>query len=95
MTLVDRLWQRIGDFRKKIKRILDDLLFVAGIILISIGVYQIYIPAGYIALGIFLIITAVLWSRGAEVDDYDIQEALSMKKDIPEDQFAISKLLVR
>ena len=27
--------------------------------------------------------------------DYDIQEALNMKKDIPEDQFTISKLLVR
>ena len=27
--------------------------------------------------------------------DFDIQEALNMKKDIPEDQFEISKLLVR
>ena len=27
--------------------------------------------------------------------DYDIQEALNMKKDIPEEQYEISKLLVR
>lgn len=73
MTSVNRLWQKIGDFRRKIKRILDDLLFIAGVILISIGVYQIYIPAGYVVLGILLIITAVLWSRGAEVEDYDIK----------------------
>ena len=36
----------------------------------------------------------VAYKRG-EFLDFDIQEALNMKKDIPEDQFAISKLLVR
>ena len=33
--------------------------------------------------------------KNGEYVDYDIQEALSMKKDIPEEQFEISKLLVR
>ena len=37
----------------------------------------------------------VIAYKNGEFVDYDIQEALSMKKDIPEDQFAISKLLVR
>ena len=33
--------------------------------------------------------------KNGQFVDYDIQEALNMKKDIPEDQFEISKLLVR
>ncbi|MFR5602169.1 MAG: 6-phosphofructokinase [Lachnospiraceae bacterium] len=33
--------------------------------------------------------------KGGEYVDFDIQEALNMKKDIPEDQFRISKMLVR
>ena len=33
--------------------------------------------------------------KNGEFIDYDIQEALNMKKDIPEEQYAISKLLVR
>lgn len=33
--------------------------------------------------------------KHGEFLDFDIQEALNMKKDIPEDQFVISKLLVR
>ena len=33
--------------------------------------------------------------RGGQFVDYDIQEALNMKKDISEEQFEISKLLVR
>ena len=37
---------------------------------------------------------AVAYKHG-EFTDFDIQEALNMKKDIPEDQFEISKLLVR
>lgn len=36
----------------------------------------------------------VAYKRG-EYCDFDIQEALAMKKDIPEDQYNISKLLVR
>ena len=33
--------------------------------------------------------------KHAEFLDFDIQEALNMKKDIPEDQYEISKLLIR
>ena len=33
--------------------------------------------------------------KGGQFVDYDIQEALNMKKDIPEEYYAISKLLVR
>lgn len=33
--------------------------------------------------------------KNGEFVDYDIQEALNMKKDIPEDQYAIAKMLVR
>ena len=33
--------------------------------------------------------------KNGEYTDFDIQEALAMKKGIPEDQFAISKLLTR
>ena len=33
--------------------------------------------------------------RDGDFVDFDIQEALNMRKDIPEDQFQISKLLVR
>ena len=33
--------------------------------------------------------------KNGQFVDFDIQEALNMKKDIPEDQFEVSKLLVR
>ena len=33
--------------------------------------------------------------KNGEYTDFDIQEALAMKKDIPEDQYDISKLLTR
>ena len=33
--------------------------------------------------------------KNGEFVDFDIQEALAMKKDIPEDQFEVSKLLIR
>ena len=33
--------------------------------------------------------------KNGEYCDFDIQEALDMRKDIPEDQYRISKLLVR
>jgi len=37
----------------------------------------------------------VIAYKNGELVDYDIQEALNMTKDIPEEQFAISKMLVR
>jgi len=33
-------------------KIMDDILLVIGCILLSIGVFKIFIPAGYIVLGI-------------------------------------------
>ncbi|MEG0370416.1 MAG: 6-phosphofructokinase, partial [Hungatella sp.] len=37
----------------------------------------------------------VVGYKNGEFTDFDIQEALAMKKDIPEDQYEISKLLTR
>lgn len=38
----------------------DDILFAIGMVLLSIGVFKIFIPAGYITLGICFIIFAFL-----------------------------------
>lgn len=70
---VNKLCLMIGGFKKKIKTMIDDLLFAAGALLISFGVYQIYIPAGYIVLGAFLIAAAVIWTKGAEGRKYDTE----------------------
>ena len=43
--------------------VVDDLLFLIGAGLISYGTFTIYIPAGYIALGMFLVIIAYLLAR--------------------------------
>ena len=56
--------QRIGGFKKALQRTVEDWLAAAGASLVRYGVYQIYIPAGWITAGVFLLITAVLWSRG-------------------------------
>ncbi|WP_157047243.1 hypothetical protein [Alkaliphilus metalliredigens] len=40
---------------KKIVSFLEDILFIVGITLFSIGVFKIYIPAGFIVLGICFI----------------------------------------
>ena len=37
----------------------------------------------------------VVGYQNGELKDYDIQEALNMKKDIPEEQYEIAKLLAR
>lgn len=63
---VNKLCLMIGDFKKSVKSVIDDVLFTAGALLISFGVYQIYVPAGHIALGVFLMIAAVIWTKGAE-----------------------------
>lgn len=34
---------------------IEDILFLTGIILLAIGVFKIFIPAGYIVLGICMI----------------------------------------
>lgn len=73
MISVKRLCQKIGVFKKGLAKIMDDLLSVSGVILISFGTYQIYVPAGYIVLGIFLILAALVWSKGTEVNRNDIE----------------------
>lgn len=70
---VNRLCLMIGGFKKAFEMMIDDLLFAAGTFLISFGIYQIYVPAGYIALGVFLMAAAVIWSKGAEVKKYDTE----------------------
>ena len=37
----------------------------------------------------------VIAYKNGEYCDFDIQEALTMSKDIPEDQYRVSKMLVR
>lgn len=73
MISVKRLCQKIGVFKNWMAKIMDDLLSVSGVILISFGVYQIYVPAGYIVLGIFLILAALVWSKGTGVNRNDIE----------------------
>lgn len=58
-------------FRKTIPKIraanpVPDFLSVGGAVCISTGAYQIYVPAGWIVLGILLIAGAVIWSRGGD-----------------------------
>ncbi|MBE6722704.1 MAG: hypothetical protein E7572_09570 [Ruminococcaceae bacterium] len=58
-------------FRKTVPRIkaanpVPDVLAVSGAACASAGVYQIYVPAGWIVLGVMLIAGAVIWSRGGD-----------------------------
>lgn len=46
----------------------DDMLLFIGITLIAFGVYQIYIPAGFIVLGICIIAFAFIFARSKEGD---------------------------
>lgn len=64
MISVTRLCRKIGDFKRFIMREIDDMLMIIGAVLISYGVYQIYVPAGYIVTGMCFILAAVIWSRG-------------------------------
>lgn len=67
-----RFCQKIGAFKRFVRNTMDDWLAVAGAVMVSAGAYQIYIPAGYIVAGVFLIAAAVVWSRGMEGDEHDI-----------------------
>ena len=40
---------------KTLLKLADDILLIIGIILLSVGVFKIFIPAGYIILGICFI----------------------------------------
>jgi len=48
---------------KIILKCTDDILLIIGIILLAIGVFKIYIPAGYIVLGICCIAFAFFVAR--------------------------------
>lgn len=44
-------------------KIADDIIFISGIVLLSIGVFKVYLPAGYIVLGICFIAFAFFIAR--------------------------------
>ncbi|MCM3455434.1 hypothetical protein M3685_16030 [Heyndrickxia oleronia] len=48
---------------KFILKYIDDLLLTIGLVLLSIGVFQIYLPAGYITLGICFIAIAYFYAK--------------------------------
>lgn len=68
-----KFYRMIGGFKKMFLRNMDDLLLLTGILLISYGTYQIYVPAGYIMLGICLVALAIVWSKGMGVNGHDIE----------------------
>lgn len=42
---------------------IDDILLIIGVVLLAIGVFKIYIPAGYIVLGICFIAFAIFVAK--------------------------------
>jgi uncharacterized membrane protein YiaA len=50
--LLEKVLKKIS---KIILKCIDDILLIIGIVLLAIGVFNIYIPAGYITLGICFI----------------------------------------
>lgn len=46
-------------------KLIDDILLIVGITLLSIGVFEIFIPAGYITLGICFITFAFYIARNS------------------------------
>ena len=59
---------KVKDKLKSLFRWADDLLFVFGAVCICIGVFLIYVPAGWIAIGVCGISSAVIISRWKEGD---------------------------
>lgn len=68
ISLKKKLLKVVNRIRMKIRKYSDDILLFIGIILISIGVFKIYIPAGFIALGICIIAFAFMLARSEEGD---------------------------
>jgi uncharacterized membrane protein SirB2 len=50
--LIKNIFKNIS---KILSKCIDDILLVVGVILLTIGVFKIFIPAGYILLGICFI----------------------------------------
>jgi hypothetical protein len=54
------LFEKVKNF---IKKYIDDFLVIVGVSSLALGVFLIYIPAGYIVLGLCLIALAFLIAR--------------------------------
>lgn len=52
LTKIRKALKDIGNITLKL---IDDIVLIIGIILLSIGVFKIFIPAGYITLGVCFI----------------------------------------
>lgn len=53
---------------KKVTDYIDDILLLSGVTLLSIGVFKIYIPAGFISLGVCLIAFAFFYASSRAGD---------------------------
>jgi hypothetical protein len=60
MKKISKTFMKISDI---INKFADDIFLIIGIILLSKGFFIIYIPAGYITLGICLITFAYLIAK--------------------------------
>lgn len=49
---------------RAIKKLIPDILCACGVVSITIGAFFIYVPAGFIAGGAFLVAAAYLWTKG-------------------------------
>jgi hypothetical protein len=49
----------------KLLKYIDDILFALGVIFLSLGGFMIYIPAGFITLGVCCIAYAFIFARAA------------------------------
>lgn len=52
---VPKIKNIINNIFKILSMILDDIFFIIGVALLAVGVFKIFIPAGYIILGICFI----------------------------------------
>lgn len=53
-----------GKIKAGILSLIPDALAIAGAFFVGFGIWQIYRPAGYIAIGVLSICGAVIWSKG-------------------------------
>lgn len=49
---------------KILSMILDDIFFIIGVVLLAVGVFKIFIPAGYIILGVCFMVFAFFIAKG-------------------------------
>lgn len=58
------VWQRVSAFGRRLTSLLETTLLWVGAISIAFGAYEIYRPAGPIAIGILIIVGVILRARG-------------------------------